>query len=80
MKMPLLVVASAQNSALSWKSLYELLDTRNPPLPRYATMAPSSGRQFASPTRFQFSRPFSPSISVVQPPTLASSDGNCAHA
>jgi hypothetical protein len=34
MNTPLFVVGSAQNSARSWKSLYELFDTRNPPRPR----------------------------------------------
>src|SRR3954471_7853274 len=33
-------------------------------------MAPSSARQFASPSRLKFSRPLSPSMSVVQPPML----------
>src|SRR6185503_7518373 len=68
--MPLLALWSAQNSARSSKSLYDFLLTRKPPLPLSATMAPPSARQFASPSRLKLSRPFSPSISVVQPPML----------
>src|SRR5712671_1954146 len=67
MKMPLLVVWSAQNSARIWKSLYAFFETRKPPLPLSATMAPFSARQLASPMGFQFSRPDVPSISVIQP-------------
>src|SRR5882724_151610 len=68
MKIPLFVVWSAQNSALIWKSLYEFFDTRYPPLPLSATMAPPSARQLASPTGLKFSIPESPSTRVVQPP------------
>src|SRR5512138_499852 len=65
--MPLFALCAAQNSMRSWKSLYEPLDSRKPPLPLSATIAPSSARQFASPTGLKLSIPFSPSISVVQP-------------
>src|SRR5687768_1295939 len=65
--MPLLAVGSAQNSMRSAKSWYEFLESKNPPLPLSPTIAPPSARQLTSPTRSKFSRPFSPSISVVQP-------------
>jgi hypothetical protein len=48
MKMPLLAVASTQNSAFSWKSPYSSFETRKP-LPLSATTEPSSSRQLASP-------------------------------
>src|SRR5687768_8632931 len=40
-------------------------------------MAPSSARQLASPTRFQFSRPFVPSMSAVPPPSPNGNAGIC---
>src|SRR5581483_4697804 len=65
--MPLLALSAAQNSMRISKSRYESLLIRKPPVPRSATIAPSSARQFASPTRWKFSRPLSPSMSVCQP-------------
>ena len=65
--MPLFALWSAQNSALSSKSLYVVLESRKPPVPLSATIAPPSARQLALPTRSKLSRPFSPSMSVVQP-------------
>src|SRR6185295_10635720 len=67
MKMPLLVVTSDQNSALISKSLYDVFETRCPPLPLSATIAPPSARQLASPTRLKLSRPRSPSITETHP-------------
>src|SRR5258708_18203760 len=63
----LLVLWSAQNSARIWKSLYDFFETRWPPLPLSATIAPSSALQLASPTGVQCSMPFVRSMSVVQP-------------
>src|SRR5688500_1704443 len=40
-------------------------------------MAPPSARQLASPMRLKFSSPFSPSISVVQPPSPKGMGGIC---
>src|SRR5687767_14834668 len=65
--MPLFALSAAQNSMRSWKSWYELFDSRKPPLPLSPTIAPSSARQLTSPTRWKFSRPLVPSSSVVQP-------------
>src|SRR5580765_7631932 len=66
--MPLLVVWSAQNSARIWKPLYELFDTRYPPLPLSATIAPSSALQLASPMGLKLSNPLLPSTRAVQLP------------
>jgi len=65
--MPLFALCAAQNSMRSSKSLYELFDSRKPPLPLSATIAPSSVRQLASPTLLKLSIPLSPSTRVVQP-------------
>src|SRR5256885_8767513 len=65
--MPLFVVWSAQNSALIWKSVYEFFETRYPPLPLSATIAPSSALQLASPSGLKLSSPDVPSTSLVHP-------------
>src|SRR5258706_1590331 len=69
MNTPLLASSLAQNSTRTMKSLYELFDTRYadhlPPC--VAWIAPSVAVQLAVGNRSKFSRPFSPSTSLVQP-------------
>src|SRR6185503_864817 len=69
MNTPLLASSLAQNSTRIMKSLYELFDTRYagslPPC--VAWIAPPVAVQLAVRKRSKFSRPFSPSTSLVQP-------------
>src|SRR5712671_5764492 len=70
MNTPLLASSLAQNSTRITQSLYEFFDTRYagslPPC--VAWIAPPVAVQSAVRNRSKFSRPFSPSTSVVQPP------------
>src|SRR5262245_28174214 len=67
MKMPLLASSSTQNSARTWKSVYELFETRKPwrLSPLSAITAPSAILQLALPIGLQLSR-LDPSKSTVQ--------------
>src|SRR5215831_7445879 len=67
-KTPLFASSSTQNSARTWKSVYEFFDTRKPCFlsPLSAITAPSAILQFALPIAFQLSR-LDPSNSTVHP-------------
>src|SRR5215471_10842704 len=68
MKTPLFASSSTQNSALTWKSVYEFFETRKPwrLSPLSAMTEPSAILQLALPIAFQLSR-LEPSKSTVHP-------------